>query len=298
MAILILKMINNITVLGAGTMGRGIARLFALHQYKVTIYDPNSEALGSFEKENKAGGEYLKYTGSLSEAIPGADLVIESVTENFEIKRALYHDLEIYIKDAAIVASNTSSYSLAILSEGLKFEDRMVITHFFNPADLIPLVEIVSLPHTQKKATEQVVALMSTCGKTPVLLNKDIKGFIANRLQAAVLREACFLLESGIADAEQIDKAMTAGIGPRWAIAGPFEISDRGGLDIWEKVLKNLLPELSNETSVPAIISEKVNEHQLGLKTGKGFFDHLNADNAAYDVSLNRLLSLKKELKK
>ena len=161
-----------------------------------------------------------------------------------------------------------------MLSENQPFAGRMMITHFFNPADIIPLVEIVKQPETENAIVETVVSLFRDCGKVPVVLKRDIKGFIANRLQAAVLREACYLLAEGIADVADIDTVMTQSIGTRWALSGPFEIADYGGLDIWEKVLGNLMPVLDNTTQVPAVISEKVHQHNLGLKTGKGFFNY------------------------
>jgi len=261
-------MIRTITILGAGTMGHGIAKCFAQAGLPVTVYDPSSQALALSRARMQAPA--VRYCGTLEEAIPGADLVIESATEDMAIKLALYAELEQLLSPAAIVASNTSSYSLKALASGRSFANRMLITHFFNPAHIIPLVEIVQSADTESHVTTAVVALLAQCGKVPVVLNKDISGFVANRLQAALLREACYLLAEQVASAEQIDTIVKEGIGLRWAVSGPFEIADRGGLDVWKKVLENLLPVLDNRTQVPGIITQKVSEGHLGAKTGKG----------------------------
>lgn len=289
-------MITKVAVLGSGTMGCGIALFFAERNLAVRVYDPNEKAFSGLKEamKKKSKALDLQWSTHLAEVIEDAELIIESVPEQLSLKHGIYKELTPYLKDTAILASNTSSYSLDLLAEGFEFKDRMLITHFFNPAEIIPLVEIVSLPSTPSSITERVFDFMTFCGKVPVVLNKDIDGFIANRLQSALLREACYLLESGIANEEQIDKVVTAGIGLRWAISGPFEIADRGGLDIWKKVLVNLLNKLSNTTQVPSVISEKVSQNCLGQKTGSGFFDKgtiLEAN--VFKQKLNQLLKIK-----
>lgn len=149
--------------------------------------------------------EYINYSIDLEESIGEADFVIESAPEDLEIKRRLYSNITPFLKMEAIVASNTSTFPLATLAYKQAFAGRMLITHFFNPAHLIPLVEIVKTEQTIPGLAEKVAGFLSNCGKKPVVLKKDIFGFIANRLQAAVLREACFLLENDIADARQIN---------------------------------------------------------------------------------------------
>lgn len=254
-------------------MGRGIGRFFAESGKRVILYDPFEQSLAIARKalETTSG---IRHTADLEEAVSGADLIIESAPEDLIVKRQLYSGITTFLGKNAIISSNTSSFALEVLSENQPFAGRMMITHFFNPADIIPLVEIVKRPEMENATVEAVVSLFRDCGKVPVVLKKDMKGFIANRLQAAVLREACYLLAEGIADAADIDTVMTQSIGTRWALSGPFEIADYGGLDIWEKVLGNLMPVLDNTTQVPAVISEKVHQHNLGLKTGKGFFNY------------------------
>lgn len=286
-------MIESITVLGAGTMGRGIAQLFAKRGFAVSLYDPNTEVLSAIEKNLHTS---VVLFSELVEAVTPADLIIEAAPEQLEIKRQLYARLASCIKNDAIVASNTSTYSLESLAENQPFRDRMMITHFFNPAHLIPLVEIVGLPSTPSSVISEVMDLLRLCGRTPVLLNRDIPGFIANRLQAALMREACYLLDTGVANADQIDTVVKEGLGLRWAFKGPFEIADLGGLDIWSKVTGHLFPTLSISDEAPQSITAKVADGELGVKRGQGFYRYEDAAAIAADMhdGIQKLVTLKK----
>ncbi len=291
-------MFNKITVLGTGTMGDGIARFFASQKSSVTAYDIDEDKIIAARNglhSQEPIREYLTYTSNLKEAISSADIIIESVSEDLAVKRQLYNDIARWVKEDAVISSNTSSYPLALLIVDQPFARRMIITHFFNPPDLIPLVEIVQHESTVPGLAGKVADFLRYFGKVPVVLKKDINGFVANRLQAAVLREACFLVESGIAGVSDIDTVMTESVGMRWAINGPFRIADLGGLDVWQKVCDNLLPALSPEKAAPEMISKKVKEKKLGLKTGQGFYQYDAQDNnaASYRQKLAGLLSLK-----
>lgn len=276
-------MFNQITILGAGTMGRGIAQVFAKQGLSVVLYDPNANAMIAAQKElseKKSVGQKewtLLYVDNLADAVQEADLIIETVSENLEIKRELYRLMTPLLKKDAIVASNTSTYSLETLAQEQSFAKQMIITHFFNPAAIIPLVEMVQLAETQPEITERVMELLLSCGKVPVLLKQDIAGFIGNRLQAAVMREACYLMQSGVADSKQIDTVMKEGPGLRWVINGPFEIADMGGLDVWEKVTGHLFPQLDDNLLAPESIRNKVQRGELGVKSGKGFYEYGDA---------------------
>jgi 3-hydroxybutyryl-CoA dehydrogenase len=298
-------MFGKIAILGAGTMGRGIAQVFAQQGILVVLYDPNNQAMKAAKKllDSKKAQEpndwKLVYADNLKDAVQEADLIIETVSEDLEIKRVLYLQMTPFLKKDAIIASNTSTYSLEILSQQQTFASQMIITHFFNPAAIIPLVEVVQQSETNPEVTERVMSLLIKCGKVPVLLKKDIAGFIANRLQAAVMREACYLMQSGVADERQIDTAMKEGPGMRWAINGPFEIADLGGLDIWEKLASHLFPQLGAELSAPESIRSKVRLGELGFKIGKGFYEY--GDNSererlvdARDQRLLQILELKR----
>jgi len=294
-------MIRHIAVLGAGTMGLSVAKLFAAHRYDVSLYEPSIHVREALEQQLQLSEETAAIClfSNLEKAVSEADLIIECVPEEIEIKRQLYLQLTSVLKQDAIIASNTSTFALQQLAQGLPYTDRMVITHFFNPAHLIPLVELIDLPNTRSGLIEKLVELFRHMGKTPVVLNKDIPGFIANRLQAALMREACYLLENGIASAEQIDSAVKDGVGLRWALKGPFEIADLGGLDIWSKVTGHLFPELENGTDIPASILDKLERSELGIKTGSGYYTYAHQTNAASEMneSLRNLLDLKNSQK-
>ncbi|GGD64325.1 3-hydroxyacyl-CoA dehydrogenase family protein [Paenibacillus nasutitermitis] len=287
-------MITTITVLGAGTMGLGIARLFASHDYHVTLYDPNLPSLPeSVHQSSKTFSIVLM--SDFEKAVVEADLIVESAPEQLAVKREIFQRLGSLIKPQAIVASNTSTFALEELASDLTIGNRMMITHFFNPADHIPLVEIVGLPSTSPDILDEVTSVLQRCGKSPVVLRKDIPGFIANRLQAALMREACYLLEKGVADAGQIDTAVKEGLGLRWAFKGPFEIADLGGLDIWSKVTGNLFPKLANSSQAPQSILEKAASGELGVKSGRGFYEYEDSSRTSEQLAGNmqRLVSFK-----
>lgn len=213
----------QITILGAGTMGLGIARFFVHQGLKTVLYDPYKKVLVDASEKLSASSN-LMCTTNLEEAVSGADFIIESAPENLSLKKQLYVDIAPLLKENAIVASNTSTYPLSELAYQQPFAKRMLITHFFNPADIIPLVEIVESDETVVGLTTIIASFLSQHGKVPVILKKDIKGFIANRLQAALLREACFLLDEGIADAASIDTVVKESIGMRWALADHLKL--------------------------------------------------------------------------
>lgn len=281
---------EKVTVLGAGTMGHGIAQLYARAGYDVHMYDIKEEFLSNaleriasnldmmireqaITQEDKNDAlKHISISTDLKEAVSGTRFVTEAVSENLNIKFGLFSQLEEIVEDDVIIASNTSTFSIKELSEGVRQKDRLIITHFFNPAHLVPLVEVVKGPNTSQEIIDRTVELLSTIGKKPVVLKKDIPGLIANRLQAALVREAFYLLDNGVADAEDIDLAITAGPGFRWAFIGPLETADFGGLDIWKSVVENLAPVLSKEEKIPAFVEEKVQSGNLGTKTGNGLF--------------------------
>ncbi|MGE8203234.1 3-hydroxyacyl-CoA dehydrogenase family protein [Heyndrickxia sp. NPDC080065] len=285
-------MIKNVTIIGSGVMGSGIAQSFAIHGYSVVLNDLTEEYLIRAENRIKENLELLveegvltstgkqkavqaiTYKTDLSEAIQAADFIIEAIPEVIEMKWDLYRKIENLKKADTIVASNTSTFPITKLVEHASFAQKMVITHFFNPGHLVPLVEIVKHEQTEGEVIEATLELMRSIGKSPVLLNKEISGFIANRLQTALMREAFFLLKEGIASAEDIDTAITAGPGFRWAFTGPIEIADFGGLDTWQRVFENVAPDLDQSITAPEVITDLVAENKLGTKIGEGIFKY------------------------
>lgn len=285
-------MIKKIAIIGSGVMGSGIAQSFAVSGYFVTINDIKEELLyhaqnrisenlsllmeeGALTDREKQGAlANITYSVDLKGAVRDADFIIEAIPEVIELKLNLYQQLEEIIKPDAIIASNTSTFPISQLMEKASFAERMVITHFFNPGHLVPLVEIVQHDETKPEIVKTTMDLMRKIGKSPILLKKEIAGFIANRLQTALMREAFYLLKEGVADAEDIDTAITAGPGFRWAFTGPIEIADFGGLDTWQRVFDNVSPVLDQSKEAPDLIRDLVAEGKLGTKSGEGIFTY------------------------
>ncbi|MFD9625347.1 3-hydroxyacyl-CoA dehydrogenase family protein [Peribacillus muralis] len=285
-------MIKKIAIIGSGVMGSGIAQSFAVSGYFVTINDIKEELLyraqkrisenlallieeGALTEQEMLGAlAHITYSVDLEAAVSDADFIIEAIPEVIELKMHLYEQLEGIIKRDVIVASNTSTFPISQLMEKASFADRMVITHFFNPGHLVPLVEVVKHDETKPEVVQTTLDLMRKIGKSPILLKKEIAGFIANRLQTALMREAFYLLKEGVADAKDIDTAITAGPGFRWAFTGPIEIADFGGLDTWQRVFENVAPELDQSKEAPVLIRDLVAEGKLGTKSGEGIFTY------------------------
>ena len=310
-------MIRKVAVVGAGVMGHGIAQLYALAGFPVSLHDIREEYLdGAFramedslsllvkeefvtEAQKKEALRRVSLTTDLEEAVKEADFVTEAIPEVLEMKWELFGTLERLAKPDAIIASNTSTLPISMMAKHSATPHRMIITHFFNPAQLVPLVEIVKHEKTTGPVVETTTELMRKIGKRPVLLKKEVPGFIANRLQAAIVREAFHLLNEGVADARDIDAAITAGPGFRWAFIGPIETADFGGLDTWKRVIDNLAPELDKRESAPERIVESVRAGNLGTKTGKGIFSYSDVSVPEKirerDTNFIRLLKMKRD---
>ncbi|GED33647.1 3-hydroxyacyl-CoA dehydrogenase family protein [Brevibacillus centrosporus] len=285
-------MAKQVAVIGSGVMGHGIAQEYALAGYTVFLYDLQESFLLKAkrsvenslsllvkeqvisEQAKQDALERIVLTTDLQAAVAKADVITEAIPEVIEMKWDLFEKLEQFAKEDAIIASNTSTFSIARLIEKAKTPQRIIITHFFNPAQLVPLVEIVRHEKTSDAVVSRTTELMVEIGKSPVLLKKDVPGFIANRLQTALMREAFSLLKEGVADAREIDTVMKDGIGFRWAFVGPIETADFGGLDTWKRVIDNLAPELNASQKAPELIDELVEKGKLGTKTGSGIYSY------------------------
>jgi 3-hydroxybutyryl-CoA dehydrogenase len=285
-------MIQQAAIIGSGVMGHGIAQSYALAGYPIYMYDLKEEFLQKAiesvennlyllvneglitEEKKKEALANIHITTDLEAAVKESDIITEAIPEVLEMKWDLFAKLEQYAKPEAIIASNTSTLPISRLAEKSSSAHRMIITHFFNPAQLVPLVEIVKHEKTDDSVVELIMELMVKIGKTPILLKKEVPGFIANRLQAAIVREAFHLLKEGVADACDIDTAVTAGPGFRWAFIGPIETTDFGGLDTWKRVMDNLAPELDQSERAPEILNERVEKGNLGTKSGQGIYSY------------------------
>jgi 3-hydroxyacyl-CoA dehydrogenase len=309
-------LINKTAVIGAGIMGRGISLVYALNGFKVSLYDTSQEVLRRAkaligddlallvdeglisDAENQAAQENILVTRSLDTAVGDAEFITEAVPEQLELKWQVFASIESLAPESAIIASNTSTLPLSELTRHLIRPERMLITHFFNPAHLVPLVEIVRSGSTPPEVVSVTLELMRLIGKVPVVLHKEVPGFIANRLQAAVFREALHLVASGVADMRDVDTVMTAGPGFRWSVIGPMETADFGGLDTWQSVMNNLAPELDDARTAPEIIKNLNRQGHLGVKTGQGFYAYPTGEVAAEkirsrDLAFIQLLKLR-----
>lgn len=266
----------KVAVVGAGLMGRGIAYALSRSGYEVGIFDRNIEA-ASAAASNAPEGAHVRAERTLFKAVQGADVVFEAVAENLSVKVDLLAQVE-SIDDNVAFASNSSSFLPSQLAEGAKNPPQVLVAHFFNPADVVPLVEVVESPRTHPAVTDLVMSILVDAGKRPVLLAREAPGFVANRLQTAILRESIHLVASGVATAEQIDEVVTTSLGPRWGVAGPFRIADLGGLDIFAALSAQIAPTLDSSTQAPSALTERVERGDLGVKTGSGFYSYHDAD--------------------
>jgi 3-hydroxybutyryl-CoA dehydrogenase len=271
-------------------MGRNIAKVLLRGGHRVALYSRTERTLldagGALEREAAA---QIAYTTSIGEAAAGAELILESVPESLPLKVSVLREAESAAPAQAMLASNTSSLPLDRLAEGLTRPERFLGVHWFNPAHLIPLVEVVPTERTDAALLERVDALLSELGKRPLVLSRAIEGFVANRLQYAVIREALQLVQDGVATPEQIDAALTDCLGLRWAVLGPMRSTDLAGVPTAIAVARELFPVLSNAQEPQAPLTELLEAGRLGASTGEGFFSYPDAEGVAH--SRDRLLS-------
>jgi 3-hydroxybutyryl-CoA dehydrogenase len=264
---------STVAILGAGTMGAGMAAVFAAHgsQVRLAARRPETLAQAGLRIERIAGQAAARVTTTtdVGEATAGADLIVETISEELEAKRTLLVAAERSAPEA-ILTSNTSSLSLQAIAEPLERPERFAGLHWLNPPELVELVEVVGAGRTDPAILTALASWMDALGKAPVVLPRQLPGFVANRLQYALLREAFALVEQGVCTYEDVDRALTRGLGARWAAIGPFETMDLGGLDVFATVAENLLPELSNGAEPPAFLGEAVAAGALGVKSGRG----------------------------
>lgn len=282
---------ENIAIIGAGTMGHSIALSAAWSGLSVKIYGVDvrdvETASKGFEvklhlmtdneliskEQEKEITERVAFTVSLEEAVKEAELIIEAVPENMALKHQIYRQLEELVATDIIIASNSSGLMPTALAEEMKHPERFVLTHFWNPAHLIPLVEIVGGEKTDEQTLQQTKALIEQMNKQAVLLKKELPGFIGNRLQFALFREAQALLDAGVASKEDIDAAVTYSIGRRLPVTGPLQTADLGGLDIFYAISDYLFEDLSTDRKPGRTLSALAGNGELGAKTGSGFYD-------------------------
>jgi len=277
--------LQHLAVIGAGAMGSGIAALFAARGLDVVLIDPME---GALERAAQNIDRQLQVLSSGAGAVPttmrriryeagleaacSAELVIEAVPEKLELKRDIFTRLDSLCPPHTLFATNTSGLSINALADAVTRRDRFVGMHFFTPADVIPLVEVVRNDDTSDDTVTRVMTALRDAGKRPVLVRRDIPGFIANRIQHALAREAISLLENGVASAEDIDEVVKWSLGIRLALTGPLEQRDMNGIDVHCAIAEYLYPDLENRTTPSDLLREKVRDGHLGAKSGQGFY--------------------------
>jgi 3-hydroxybutyryl-CoA dehydrogenase len=300
--------IKQIVVIGAGNMGEGVVQSFAQAGKRVTVLARKRESLDKCRQQIdtnlKLFAEFrlleeapeiiesrINYVpmAELSEAIRGCDFVVEMIPEVLADKKDLFGKLD-GCDPHVILASNTSSITITMLTEGMKTAYRVLGTHYFNPAHIMPLVEIHMGEHTADEVVQTTKELMLQVGKRPILVKKEIPGFIVNRIQGAIFREISYLLDEGIATPEDIDIAAKAMYGFRLSCIGPMEADDMIGLDTSARVSVNLFKTLSNRTEPSATLLKKVDRGELGIKTGNGWYNYDGKTRAQVLDELNRRL--------
>ncbi len=297
---------STASVIGSGLMGTGIAAVFAAAKMKVMLIDTDQgrldesknriqmiaaelSAAGLIEENTEAVAARVVCASDLA-ACKESELILEAIFENLEAKHALYTQLEAIVSASTIIGSNTSGLLPSDLCRPFRHPERFLVIHFWNPPHAIPLVEVVPHPGTKPEVTEAVLEFLRSVKTDPVLVAKEIPGFIGNRLQYAVLREALAIVRSGAATPEAVDTAMKASLGPRYSVVGPIETADLGGLDTFFTIASYLMPLLAKDEDVLQLMKEKVAAGKTGLRSGEGFYPWPEERAAAVVARRNRAL--------
>lgn len=293
---------SRVAIVGAGTMGIGISHVFAASGIATVLVDATPELseaarersvellsrleqAGNIERGSVATAvQHLSAASSLGEAVEGADLVVEAVVERKDMKLAVYASIEAAAGDDAVIATNTSSIPIAELAAGLRKPGRFLGMHWFVPPLLVPCVEVIATASNDEQVVEQVVWALRRLGKIAVVIG-DGPGFVANRIQFAMFREAARIVEDGIATAEQVDEVVRSSFGFRLPFFGPFTIADMAGLDVYADIFDTLERGLGVGFAAPGILREHVDRGEFGVKSGCGF---LSLSQAQADELIDR----------
>jgi 3-hydroxybutyryl-CoA dehydrogenase len=269
-------------VIGGGTMGGDIAAIFAAHGCDVEVVETDPRVVESLPSRIKTAVDELEPPGviggqSVVDQISKVDwtcagIVIECVFETLEAKQAVFAELERWAPPDIPLASNSSGFPITRISEGLKTRERMLGLHFFMPGHLVPCVEVVRGEHTRPEVIEQAYEIMKTLGKKPVRVKRDVPGFLANRIQHAMMREAISLVEQGFASAEDVDTVVRYGFGVRYVAAGPLLQKDLAGIDIHCSAAATMYPFLCSDTEPSQLMQRLVAEGKVGVKSKQGFY--------------------------
>lgn len=272
---------HKIAVIGAGLMGHGIAQVFALAGHDVTITDAHKPTLDNALTriaanlrnlgDDPKAVERVKPIADMAECVRDADYVVEAILEDMPLKQKTFAEIEKHVRPDTILASNTSVMPITEIMQGLKHRERALGTHWWNPPFLVPLVEVIGTRWTSQAAIDFTMKLHADAGKEAAHVKKDVPGFIGNRLQHALWREAVSLVERGICDAETVDRVIKAAFGRRLAVLGPLENADLVGTDLTLAIHKTVLPDIDHRPGPSPYLERLVAEGKLGFKSGEGF---------------------------
>ena len=284
---------KKIIIAGAGLMGTSMAQIFAQNGYEVTIYDivepviEKSKNLirinqeeqvkeGDVTKEESIALQKRLHHTTDKDSFKDCDLVVECIVEIMEVKHLFWGEISKLVPEDAVLASNTSGLSITRIAEAIYKPERFAGMHWFNPAHLIPLIEVIKGDCSAVETVDYLYDLALKLGKEPIRVNKDVPGFIGNRIQLAILRECLYLVENGVGTYEDIDRCMKYALGFRYACLGPFEVCDMGGLDTFYHIAEYLYPDLSDEKAPQKTLKDLYEAGEYGVKTKKGFYDYSN----------------------
>ncbi len=298
--------ISTVALIGAGTMSTDIAAIFVARGVDVHVVSRPGKNLETVRERILRSCEQIAGTKGPRGAIhvssdlaslpwQGVGLVIESVNEDLALKQKIFADLERHASSSTPLTSNSSSFPISRIGEGLKTQSRMLGLHFFMPAHLVPLVEVVCSEKTDVALAARIGQFMETLDCMHVMVKRDIPGFLANRLQHALMREAWSLIDRGIASPDDVDKAVRFGFGMRYLAAGPVLQKEHSGLDVNFAASSSVFPDLCNDDRPPPVLAEKVKRNELGMKTGQGFWpwpaERIAAERARYARMLGTALA-------
>ena len=278
---------EKIGIIGGGKMGVGIGQLFASKGHEVKIlYVGNDKERGDSRANMEANLNFLAsqdvigkevipkimskvtYTEEIQDIADFADIVFEAIVENLEVKQEMFKKLDELCPQEAILASNTSALSITLIAEKARHKERIIGTHFWNPAYLIPLVEVVKTKDVSEEVVARTFDALKNAGKHPVIVEKDVPGFLANRLQHCLFRESISIVEQGIASPAAVDEAIKYGFGMRVGIMGPFEVMDSCGLDMTKAIHEFVFPDIEDTHEVQKLVTDNIAAGRLGFKTG------------------------------
>lgn len=302
--------VKRIAVVGAGLMGHGIGLEFAVAGYPVVFHDVTEDALaralqrvetdlreltewGLMEgAEVEPALDRIQTTTVLEEAASEADLVLEAVFEDLSLKQEVFAKLDAVCPERTILASNSSSLMPSMLAEATRRPDRVLVAHYFYPPPLMPLVEIVRSESTSDKVVDTVYEVMKAIGKRPIIVQKEALGFIVNRLQMALDREALSLVQRGIATAQDVDIATWNSFGRRLAVVGPLQLFEfQDGWDVAVQIFNYICPDIEHSPSPPQVMLDLAERGDLGPKTGKGFYEWDSGSAKAFERKLKEALA-------